>query len=272
MITNVNVDVNVTVNGPQRDGQPSTSNKTPTVPGVCGRVSWELPNMPMGGWGEITFPFTVRTAPDASGWHFTQQFGFVGGSTGYCGVQPRPAGRQLAVFSVRGQGASVVDVGRCQSGADGGPGVSCWALAPLVRGREYLLTVHRFEQGSRVWRGLLADGDTGQQWELGSWRLSHNGGINPSQVGFMEYYKPVADCTSTPLAILHFGAPYNAPSGITGRCHSPVHYGRCKDRLDYAAKSTKDGQVWMRSGWPSPRHEPASSRPKVNVTVKVSMQ
>jgi hypothetical protein len=239
------------------------------TPGGCGHVQWSLPGAPDNGWDAITFPFTVHTAPDAAGWYFAQMFSFIGGNSGYCGVRPRPGGRQLAAFSIFGNGTSVVDTERCRPTADGGPGTSCSAWAPLVRSRTYLFTVYREEPGSRVWRGLLTDGETGEQWPLGAWALSHEGGIKPTQVGFMEYYKAVESCEDTPMASLHFGAPYHPSSGASGRCHTPVHYGRCRDRLNYAAEVKPDGRVWMRAGWPTRVQRRANTGVNVQVSVTV---
>jgi hypothetical protein len=242
------------------------------TPGGCGKITWELPRAPANGWDEITFPLTVHTAPDAAGWFFAQQFAFVGGNLGYCGIRPRPGGANLAAFSVFGEGSTVVDGDRCRPGADGGSGASCSAWAPLIRGREYLFTVYRDHPGSRVWRGTLTDATTLQEWDLGAWSLSHDGGIKPSHVGFMEYYKAVAACEATPLATLHFGAPYSAPSGTVGRCHSPTHYGRCNGRTNFASETKPDGRVWMRNGWPTRGGTGEDRRmPEINVEVNINV-
>jgi hypothetical protein len=241
-------------------------------PGGCGRVSWYMPNTPDNGWDELTFPLTVHAAPNDSGWFFAVQFEFVGGHVGYCGIRVRQGGRALSEFTVFGDGWTIVDDSRCRPGAESESGVSCSAWGSLIHNEEYLFTVSRDSPGSRIWRGRRTDAETGVSSELGAWSLPHYGGLKYWQMGFMEHTEKIPSCKDLPLASLHFGAPYNAPTGVVGHCYNPETYGRCSGKTNFAAETQSDGRVWMRNGWPAGCRRDVNEHPKAKVQVTANAE
>jgi hypothetical protein len=64
-------------------------------------------------------------------------------------------------------------------------------------------------------------------------------------VGFVEYYKSVADCGSIPYAQAVWKSPFVSPEPGTGSNTSAYTYGPCKANARY---SISGGQVTMTTG------------------------
>ncbi|MGF1426138.1 hypothetical protein [Kitasatospora sp. LaBMicrA B282] len=203
-------------------------------------------------WSTMTFPITVNAAPDAWGYYFARQWDLAGGTnTAYIGIQPGPNHTQDPHFSVFGPGATIVDTAHCHTGADGGAGVSCDVLTPLVLGHRYELTVTRAgdqpDPASVIWRGTILDTDAApgpdgtpaQPVQIGAWQLPASAGdITDNPTGFVEFYSGKLTCDQLPYADVTFGAPTvdaGVPVTVTA---SGTSYGHCGDQVDYTSTIT----------------------------------
>ncbi|WP_406435432.1 DUF3472 domain-containing protein [Streptomyces sp. NBC_01589] len=167
---------------------------------------------------------------------------FKSGQVGYVGLQPR-VNSGLAVFSVSGSGTSTTHP-NCRTGADGGSGTSCSVTYPYVKGRWYQLEI--IKTGRDNWTGYVVDTSTNTWTTIGSWNVSSSAGLlKPSGVGFVEYYKSVADCASIPYGQAVWGKPFASPEPGTGTNTSAYTYGPCKANAGY---SLSNGEVTMTSG------------------------
>lgn len=88
------------------------------------------------------------------------------------GIQPRAEGESnLAIFSVFGDGAKSTSA-NCNSGADGGKGVSCRVAYEFEEGRKYLLKIEKEEGGDsgyNKWLGSITDSTTGERITIGEY-------------------------------------------------------------------------------------------------------
>ncbi|QKX57683.1 uncharacterized protein TRUGW13939_04801 [Talaromyces rugulosus] len=161
----------------------------PSCMALCD-ISWNIPDVPSEGLTDITFPINIANAPHTAGYYFAQQFGFVGlADVGYIGLQPRPdsdSGSTMhGVFSSFVSGATSTD-DNCSNGADGGDGVSCAVDFLASYSDTWNLVV---TSDGNTWSGAAVDSSSGVQQNIGTYTLPAGaGGIQSSQVGFVEYY------------------------------------------------------------------------------------
>ncbi|WP_328727242.1 DUF3472 domain-containing protein [Streptomyces sp. NBC_00259] len=213
------------------------------TPGGMVSNSYSITGAPAEGLEKLAFPLKVISQPDASGYYWAQQYYFKSGQVGYVGLQPRPGNSGLAVFSVFGSGTSTSHP-NCRTGADGGSGTSCSVTYPYVEGRWYQLEIIR--TGTNNWTGYVVDTATGVWTTIGSWNVAASAGyLKPTGVGFVEYYKSLADCASIPYAQAVWGKPFVDPEPGTGTNTSAYTYGPCKANASYTISG---GQVTMTTG------------------------
>lgn len=209
-----------------------TASLLPTLTSALCELSWSIPNVPSAGLTDITFPINIANAPHTSGYYFAQQFNFAGQSNvGYTGLQPRPDSGSSpiihGVFSSFIPGTTSTDP-NCSDGADGGSGVSC----AFEFSGSYSNTYHMVitNTGGTTWTGTAVDSITGTQNHIGTYTLpSGSGGIQSSQVGFVEYYpwnsNPALTCADIPATDGTFYAPTTQSSSsgaVTGTLSGSV--------------------------------------------------
>jgi hypothetical protein len=191
-----------------------TATILPSLTSALCDLSWSIPNVPTAGLTDITFPINLAKAPRTSGYYFAQQFNFVGQfDVGYTGLQPRPDSGSSTiihgVFSSFIAGTTSNDP-NCSNGADGGSGVSCAFEFTGSYADTYHMVVKN--TGGTTWTGTAVDSVTGAQNHIGTYTLpSGSGGIQSSQVGFVEYYPwnsdPSLTCADIPGTDGTFYAP-----------------------------------------------------------------
>jgi hypothetical protein len=210
--------------------------------------SWSVTNVPSTGLTDITFPITIVEADHISGYYFAQQYGFVGSSIGYTGIQPRPdqSGKPVlhGVFSSFVKGSSTADA-NCHAGADGGPGVSCSIEWNGVYGRTYDFEVKY--NGNQLWVGTAVDAVTKQRIHIGSYKLPAGArGIQSSQAGFVEWYPwngniPPNHCARLPYQKTIFGIPRTTRTGSVGTQSSSYEYGDCVGQVAFHTEKVASG-------------------------------
>ena len=219
-------------------------------------ISWSVTNAPSSGLSDITFPFSIGNAPHKTGFFFAQQFNFNGQSdVGYTGLQPRPdsdGGPIIhAVFTSFISGTTTNDP-NCQSGADGGPGVSCTVEFSAPYAHTFYLEVVNTE-GTK-WKGAAVDAVTGRRIHIGSYTLpAGTKGIKGGQVGFIEYY-PWNDgqnhaCSSLPYTSVVFGVPVTTTIGAIGSLTNAYEYGDCVGQVAFKTHRTIDRGVEVSVGF-----------------------
>jgi hypothetical protein len=184
-------------------------------------ISWNIPNVPSQGLQDVTFSFNIASAPHTSGYYFAQQFGFVGLSdVGYTGLQPRPDSDSSsiihAVFSSFINGTTSTD-SNCGNGADGGEGVSCAVEFSGSYSDTWNLVVAN--AGGTTWTGTAVNSATNEQQHIGTYILpSEAGGIQDSEVGFVEYFPwntdPSLTCADLPSTEGTFYPPTTQSSSV----------------------------------------------------------
>lgn len=203
-------------------------------------ISWSVSNTPSDGLKDISFPIAMPNAAHKSGYYYAQQFSFTGQKdVGYTGLQPREddSGSSVvhAAFSSFVAGTTSTDE-NCSDGADGGAGVSCAVDVKATYEHGYTLRVEN-TQGT-TWTGTLVDTVDGTETHIGSWALPDgSGGIQGSQVGFVEYYpwnSGTHTCGELPKTEVTFGVP--SSSGGTGSLGDAYEYGDCVGKVDYSTK------------------------------------
>jgi hypothetical protein len=219
-------------------------------------ISWSVTNVPVSGLTDITFPFFIANSPHKTGYYFAQQFNFNGQSdVGYTGLQPRPdsGGTPVihAVFSSFINGTTTTD-SNCSPGADGGPGVSCAVEFSAPYANAYQLVVRN--TAGTTWDGTVVHRSTGKSVHIGSWTLpSGTGGIQGSQVGFIEYYLwndgQNHPCSSLPFTPMAFGVPTTTIRGATGSLGDAYEYGDCVGQVAFKSHRTSDQGVEVSVGF-----------------------
>lgn len=210
-------------------------------------LSWSISDIPSTGLTDITFPVSMPNATHESGYYYAQQFAFKGQSdVGYTGLQPRPDFNSQpvvhGVFSSFISGTTTND-SNCSDGADGGAGVSCAVEIEATYEHGYLLKIQNTE--GTTWTGTLADAVTGAETHIGSYTLpSGSGGIEGSQVGFVEYYPWNAagghSCSALPRTSVTFGAP-STSGGNSGSLGKPYEYGDCVGQVGFSTVQSGSG-------------------------------
>jgi hypothetical protein len=206
-------------------------------------LSWSVSDVPSTGLKDITFPISMPDATHASGYYYAQQFNFNGQSdVGYTGLQPRPdSGSQSVVHGVFSSfiSGTTTNDSNCSDGADGGSGVSCSVDVDATYADGYLLRIQNTE--GTTWTGTLVDAVTGTETHIGSYTLpSGSGGIEGSQVGFVEYYpwnSGTHSCGALPKTSVTFGAPTTS-SGNSGSLGKPYEYGDCVGQVDFSTQQS----------------------------------
>lgn len=210
-------------------------------------LSWTVSNVPTSGLKDITFPISMPNAPHVSGFYFAQQFNFGDQSdVGYTGLQPREDSGSNpiihAVFSSFIKGTTSSD-SNCSDGADGGAGVSCAVDVDASYADGYLLKIEN--AGGTTWTGTLVDAVSGTETHIGSYTLpAGSGGIQGSQVGFVEYYPwnsaASHSCSALPRTEVTFGNPTTS-GGESGSVGKPYEYGDCVGKAGFETEQTAGG-------------------------------
>ncbi|KAG0045375.1 hypothetical protein BGZ83_009409 [Gryganskiella cystojenkinii] len=217
-------------------------------------INWSITNVPDGGLTNVAFPFSIAQAPHKSGYNFAQQFSFIGQQDfGYIGIQPRPdAGGEPvihAVFSSFIAGTKTND-DNCTPGAQG-IGVSCDVEFSAAYADSYILKVQN-TQGT-TWSGTLVDTTTDKSVPIGVWTLPDGtGGIQKSQVGFVDYYPwntGSPTCSELPDTTVAFGVPTSTTSGRIGALSDAYEYGDCAGNVKFNNKRTSDQGVEISVGF-----------------------
>ncbi|KAL0564486.1 hypothetical protein V5O48_017558 [Marasmius crinis-equi] len=214
-------------------------------------IDWSIDTIPSTGLKDITFPINMANAAHESGYYHAMQYGFVGlNDIGYTGIQPRPdnsAGQSVVhgVFSSFAAGTTTND-SQCTPGADGGPGVSCAVEIPSPYADTYNFVVTN--TGGTTWAGTMVNTATGTQTHIGSWTLpSGSGGIQSSQVGFVEYYpwnsgEPPNHCQMLPKTEVFFGTPTTKTGVVSlAKLSDAYEYGDCVGQVNFSQVRTADG-------------------------------
>ncbi|TWU71211.1 hypothetical protein ED733_002901 [Metarhizium rileyi] len=210
--------------------------------------TWSFSGKPAGGLKDVTFGFNMAGASHKSGYYVAQQFKFQGiTSVGYCGVQNRPNAKGKSVvhaaFSSFQKGATSKDP-NCSDGADGGAGVSCSVDFNGDYAATYNIVVKRTT--GRTWTGTIVNTATGQQTHIGTYTLpSGAGGIEPSQMGFVEYYpwnSGSHKCSDLPKIGVTMYKPTSKTAGAgTGSIGKPYEYGDCVGKVDFSTAQVSNG-------------------------------
>ncbi|KAK1224187.1 hypothetical protein PQX77_012927 [Marasmius sp. AFHP31] len=212
-------------------------------------IDWSVAQTPSSGLKDITFPINMANAAHVSGYYYAMQYNFVGlADVGYTGIQPRPDqnGQSIVhgVFSSFVDGTTTTDA-QCTPGADGGPGVSCAVEIPSSYADTYNFIVNN--TGGTTWAGTMVDTATGKETHIGSWTLPSNaGGIQSSQVGFVEYYLwndgQNHPCNTLPKTEVLFGTPTTKTSNAgPGSLSDAYEYGNCIGQVNFSQVHTANG-------------------------------
>ncbi|GAC1374971.1 MAG: hypothetical protein NVSMB32_17970 [Actinomycetota bacterium] len=174
-----------------------------------------MPGSPAAGLTSLSYPLTVvENADPKASWYWADTVQFVGdASVAYMGLQPNGQYGLTALFSVFGPGTAGVGP-YCVDGADGGAGTSCHIPYPWQVGRTYVFTIAQQSRSlsGETWVGTVEDQTTRIATAIGAWTVPSSRGLLEPQLGFVEYYAPVASCASLPQMVVRFGAP----TGLTG--------------------------------------------------------
>ncbi|EFY94998.1 hypothetical protein X797_010539 [Metarhizium robertsii] len=215
---------------------------------------WSFPGRPWDGSSDglrdITFPFNMAGASHDSGYYFAQQFNFHNvPDVGYCGIQNRPDdnGKSIvhAVFSSFQEGTTAdINDENCHDGADGGPGVSCSVQVTGDYSHTYLLVIEN--NHGTTWTGTVVNTVTGNRTRVGTYTLPYGaGGIQPRQVGFVEYYPwnvGGPDCSQLPKTEVTMYDPWSNTPGVgNGTMGRPYEYGQCVGRVKFSSQKLPDG-------------------------------
>jgi hypothetical protein len=133
-------------------------------------------------------------------WANTYVF-YEGNHQGYMGVQPRAEGESnLVIFSVFGDGAKSTSA-NCNSGADGGKGVSCRVAYEFKEGEKYFLKIEKEERGDsgyNKWLGTITDSSTGERIIIGEYMTPVSWGMLWRKATFFDEWFPFNGGPSDP--------------------------------------------------------------------------
>ncbi|PHH81958.1 hypothetical protein CDD82_7445 [Ophiocordyceps australis] len=212
-------------------------------------LSWSVSNAPKDGLNDIAFSFNMANAPHSEGYYFAQQFGFINQEHGaYCGLQPRPDRNGQAVFAAIFSSfiqASSTQHENCRSGADNGPGVSCYLEMDGEYRDTYEISVEQLEDD--MWRGTITDTETRNETVIGEWSLPKGSGkIKASFAGFVEYYPwnregSDRECDKLPKSEAFFGQPTTTTPGAAGSIADIHDYGPCKGKIGFVSEPSQEG-------------------------------
>ncbi|CAG8278115.1 unnamed protein product [Penicillium salamii] len=209
-------------------------------------ISWSVSDAPSTGLTELSFPMNVNSAPHETGFYFAQQFNFINQKdVGYTGLQPREDSNSKpilhAAFSSFIPGTKSSDE-NCSDGADGGAGVSC--AVDIEGSYAHTYQLHINNTAGTTWVGTLVDSVSGSETRIGSYELpAGSGGIQGSQMGFVEYYPWNAQeshqCADLPKTAVTFGYPI--AEGYVGKLEKAYEYGDCVGKAGFETHYTADG-------------------------------
>ncbi|KAG8408606.1 hypothetical protein J3459_010924 [Metarhizium acridum] len=196
--------------------------------------------VPPEGLSDISFPINLSRAPHVAGYHFAQRVKFNGQySVAYAGLQPREDSQSGAailrgVFSSFIHGTTTTDP-NCSDGADGGQGVSCaYDFSGSYTDTWDLIITNT---AGTTWAGKAVNYENGTAHHIGTFTLpAGTGGIQGSQVGFMDYFPWNTNlsmtCADLPPTECTFSAPttgsssngysVGSVSGSVERCENNV--------------------------------------------------
>ncbi|MGH8158102.1 MAG: hypothetical protein ACREPQ_08280 [Rhodanobacter sp.] len=249
----------------------ATGSSTNCAIGGIVSESWAFQNAPAKGLTSITFPFTVFSAPNASGYFFAQQFSFVNNNNdssqgAYIGIQPGADGQDNVHFSFFGTGSKAINRQNCTTGADGGIGTTCQTLVPFVIGHQYNLTVYQDADNKKIWRGEVVDYTACEvatnfnfsnayaicaPTEIGAWDIGYKTALASSNGGFVEYFPSSVPqgCSGLPYADIEFMAP-TTPMRLSSTVNNEYSYGGCNNQVNYSGSQSIEN-LWVRAetGW-----------------------
>ncbi|PGH16676.1 hypothetical protein AJ79_01548 [Helicocarpus griseus UAMH5409] len=220
----------------------------PSLSAAMTSFSWSFSDAPKDGSRNVTFPITVLSAAHNKQWYFAQQYGFVNGGMGYCGVQPQEdkngRSQMRGVFSSFTEGTTTDDE-NCSDGADGGPGVSCGFV--FDHDYSHTLDIVVSSEGNDKWVGTAVNTKTGKHVHIGSWTMpSGSGNIDlGGQAGFVEryLYNDEDKCDEIPRIEVHFHLP-QAGNAKNSSISSMKEYDFCKGKKNWDATEDANGDGW----------------------------
>lgn len=165
---------------------------------LAGPGAWyKVPNVPAGGFESLSAKFMMdRHSKPVTGYYAATQWFFQGHDVQYWGLQPYTKGERNTTghitYSVFGPGSTLGDPERCNPGADGGAGASCWLDIDLDFGRWYTIeskVVEKTADGSRRWNGTLIDDQGARTYIASFWTDGTYGAMSDSCIQWLEWYK-----------------------------------------------------------------------------------
>lgn len=206
---------------------------------------------------DYTYSIKVNTPLSTDNIYYGQ-YNYAQGDGGYySGVQPHANGTINVRFSFFGTGATAMH-SNCDSGADGGSGVTC-ALDGLdysVR-TTYTINSHRTsDSNGTTYTGTITNETTGVKKTIGAWRLPADyPGFGDQMTEFIEKFSGISTCADIPAVSVdytNFGvngtavsfSPVNKKAG-----YKPGSDGiyRCADVSSYQLTSSGTGSYSVRS-------------------------
>lgn len=218
--------------------------------------SWEMDNAPETGLKDIVFPMAISGSPNEKRYYYAHQFQFKGvDDVGYAGLQPQE--NQTDGTAIRGVFSSFIegttsDDENCSDGADGGAGVSCGVVFTGDYDHTYHLAVRN--TGGTTWSGTLIDVDTGKETHIGEYTIpSGTRGITngDKNLGFIEDYVGVTECTSVKQGAVQLGDPFTETMpDVSGQIAEPYEYGPCPEKASFKSNRNEADDGWeMTIGW-----------------------
>jgi hypothetical protein len=207
---------------------------------------------------EFRWNVTVEALTDSKAFYYwaaevywpsaDQGGGCPSGCTAYFGLQPNGVPisgptQPIVLFSVFGNGTTVVTAAQCAAGADGGPGESCrlpysWSVGTTY---QFDMKLTSSDSTNETWTGTVQDVSTGVVTEIASWTVPATWGLlDQTTVAFAEYYGQVESCATQAYARAQFDAPiaYQQGTGYPIQAGYPFTHGPCAGYADTMPSGT----------------------------------
>lgn len=164
------------------------------------------------------FTLTVNEEPRMTASYFwAQQFWFHRGDGGYIGIQSdgdiNGKRQKIAIFSIWksvSAGKSVIHESSAEPFGHEGSGFSCKIPFEWLEGTVYKVVLQKvvLDSGRNTWQGSIVDTSNGESSIIGRIEIPNGwGNLQPESNFFVEYFRPVESCESTPFQKSAFENP-----------------------------------------------------------------